>query len=94
MRVPVAIGDYLILDAVRASGGTALTVTDAELIEGTRRLARHEGLLGSPEAGATVALAHQLVRDGMLHPDEEVVLFATGSGLKHPDVMAMIGNPA
>jgi threonine synthase len=94
MRVPVAIADYLILDAVRASGGTARTVTDAELIEGTRLLARHEGLLGSPEAGATVAVAQQLIRDGTLHPDEEVVLFATGSGLKHPDVMAMIGQEA
>lgn len=87
MRVPAAIADYLILDAVRASGGTARTVTDAELIEGARLLARHEGLLVSPEAGATVALAQALVRDGTLHPDEEVVLFATGSGLKHPELM-------
>ena len=94
MRVPVAIADYLILEAVRASGGTARVVTDAELIEGTRLLAKHEGVLGSPESGATVALARHLVRDGTLDPDEEVVLFATGSGLKHPDVMEMIGRPA
>ena len=86
MRVPAAIADYLILDAVRASGGTARTVTDAELIEGSRLLAQHEGLLVSPESGATVALAQALVRDGTLHPDEEVVLFATGSGLKHPEL--------
>ena len=48
LRVPVAIGDYLILDAVRASGGTALTVTDAELIAGMHRLARTEGIFVSP----------------------------------------------
>jgi threonine synthase len=92
LRVPVAIADYLILDAVRASSGTARSVTDAELIDGTRLLAKHEGLLVSPEAGATVALAQQLVHDGTLDRDEEVVLFATGSGLKHPDVMATVGQ--
>ncbi|MDQ3411240.1 MAG: threonine synthase [Chloroflexota bacterium] len=93
IRVPAAIADYLILDAVRASNGTARTVTDAELIAGTRLVARHEGLLVSPEAGATAALAQHLVQDGTLDRDEEVVLFATGSGLKHPDVMAAVSRP-
>ncbi len=94
MRVPVAIADYLILDAVRESGGTARTVTDQAMIEAVKLLAATEGLLVSPEAGATVAMARQLVADGTLDPDEEVVLFATGSGLKHPDVMTEIGHHA
>jgi threonine synthase len=94
MRVPVAIADYLILDAVRESGGTARTVTDEGMIEAVRLLAATEGLLVSPEAGATVAMARDLVVDGTLDPDEEVVLFSTGSGLKHPDIMAEIGRQA
>ena len=94
MRVPVAIADYLILDAVRASGGTARTVSDEAMIEAVKLLAATEGLLVSPEAGATVAMAQAMVADGTLDPDEEVVLFATGSGLKHPDIMAEIGRQA
>ena len=57
-------------------------------------LFRSEGLLVSPEAGATVAMAQAMVADGTLDPDEEVVLFATGSGLKHPDIMAEVGRQA
>jgi len=94
MRVPVAIADYLILDAVRASGGTARTVSDEAMIEAVKLLAAIEGLLVSPEAGATVAMAQAMVADGTLDPDEEVVLFATGSGLKHPDIMAEVGRQA
>ncbi len=87
LRVPVAIGDYLILDAVRASGGTALTVTDAELMGGMRRLARTEGMFVSPEAGAAVVVAERLRESGFFGADEEVVLFATGAGLKHVDMV-------
>lgn len=87
LRVPIAIGDYLILDAVRASGGTALTVTDAELLAGMRRLAAREGIFVSPEAGAAVVAAERLRADGFFAPDDEVVLFATGSGLKHVDLI-------
>jgi threonine synthase len=89
LRVPIAIGDYLILDAVRASGGTALTVSDAELIAGMHRLARTEGIFVSPEAGAAVVAAERLRAEGFFGQDDEVVLFATGSGLKHVD---MIGD--
>ena len=64
------------------------------MIEAVKLLAATEGLLVSPEAGATVAMAQAMVADGTLDPDEEVVLFATGSGLKHPDIMAEIGRHA
>src|SRR5690606_28417093 len=94
MRVPVAIAAYLILDAGRASGRTASTVRDEAMIEAVKLLAATEGLLVSPEAGATVAMAQAMVADGTLDPDEEVVLFATGSGLKHPDIMAEVGRQA
>jgi len=83
LRVPVAIGDYLILDAVRASGGTAIAVTDHELMEGVRIAAREEGLFVSPEAGATFAAMPKLLAMGTIGPSDEVVIFATGSGLKH-----------
>jgi threonine synthase len=88
IRVPVTIGDYLILDAVRASQGTALTVSDEEMVEGGRLLARLEGLFVSPEAGATVAAARRLRESGDLGTDDEVVLFLTGSGLKHLELVA------
>ena len=87
LRVPVAIGDYLILDAVRASGGTALTVTDAEMMDGVRYAATSEGMFVSPEAGAAVIGTKKLRESGFLQPDDEIVIFSTGSGLKHTDLI-------
>lgn len=87
IRVPVAIGDYLILDVVRASGGTAVTVSDEDMLDEVRLLARQEGLFVSPEAGATVAAARRLRERGDLGRDDEVVLFLTGSGLKHLELV-------
>jgi threonine synthase len=87
MRVPVAIGDYLILDAVRESGGTAVTVSDAELMEGVRLTAAAEGLFIAPEAGAAVIAARKLRASGFLDRGDEVVIFATGTGLKHTDLI-------
>jgi threonine synthase len=83
LRVPVAIGDYLILDAVRASGGTAITVSEAELMDGVRAVARHEGLLVSPEAGAAFAALPKLRDAGVVSRSDEIVVFSTGSGMKH-----------
>jgi threonine synthase len=91
IRVPAAIADYLILDAVRDSGGTALTVTDDELLNGMRTLARLEGLFASPESGAAVAAARKLRESGFLAPDERTVIFSTGSGLMHIDLIPL--NP-
>jgi threonine synthase len=88
IRVPVAIGDYLILRAVRASGGACVAVSDAEILRGTADLARYEGVNGSPESGATVAGLRRLLADGVLTGDERIVLFSCGSGLKHPELVS------
>lgn len=85
LRVPKAIGDFLILDAIRASGGTAVAVSDAELLDGARRMARAEGVFASPEGGACVPALMELLHSGAIRPDERVVLFNTGSGIKYLD---------
>lgn len=86
LRVPAAIGDYLILDAIRASGGTALTVTDEELLAAIDTLARLEGIYAAPEGAATVAALQHLIQKGVLTPNERIVLFNTGSGLKYQEL--------
>jgi threonine synthase len=86
LRVPKAIGDFLILDAIRESGGTAMAVSDDELIEGARELARTEGIFAAPEGGACVPALRTLLARGDVKPDERVVLFNTGSGIKYLDV--------
>ncbi len=86
--MPVAIGDYLILDAVRASGGTALTVSDAELMDGVMLASTREGIFASPEAGAAFIATKKLREGGFLKQDDEVVIFSTGSGMKHTDMFA------
>jgi threonine synthase len=88
LRVPIAIGDYLILDAVRESGGTALTVSEQELMEGVHVAATHAGIFASPEAGAAFIATRKLRESGMLARDDEVVIFSTGSGMKHTDLFA------
>jgi threonine synthase len=88
IRVPIAIGDYLILRAVRASGGVCIAVTDEAILRGTTDLARLEGINGSPESGATVAGLRRLLADGLVRGDEQIVLFSCGSGLKHPELVA------
>ena len=83
LRVPKAIGDFLILDAIRESGGTAITVTDDEMLEGARELARTTGIFASPEGGACVPALRKLLARGDVKPDEKIVLFNTGSGIKY-----------
>src|SRR5436305_1133967 len=86
LRVPKAIGDFLILDALRESGGTAIAVTDDELVAGALELARTEGIFAAPEGGACVPALRKLVEAGSVKLDERVVLFNTGSGIKYLDV--------
>ncbi len=86
LRVPAAVGDRLILDALRASAGTALSAGDEEMVEGQLLMSRTEGIFPAPEGGATVAAARRLVERGWIGPDEQVVLFNTGTGLKYPDI--------
>ena len=85
LRVPKAIGDFLILDAIRESGGTAIAVSDEELIAGAREMARTEGIFAAPESGACVPALRKLLARGDVKPGERVVLFNTGSGIKYLD---------
>lgn len=83
LRVPKPLGDFLVLKAVRESGGTAIAVPDAELIDAGIRLAAEEGIFASPEGGACVAAAERLLRDGFLKSEDKIVIYNTGSGLKY-----------
>lgn len=83
LRVPAAVGDFLILRAVRESGGIAIAVSDDEIRTAQHDIGRNEGLFVAPEAAATVAALHHLIDKGQILPDERVVLLITGSGLKY-----------
>jgi threonine synthase len=88
LRVPKAIGDFLILDALRASGGTAVAVTDAELIAATREIGALEGVFCAPEGAACLPALRQLIETGEVNKDDVVVLFNTGSGVKYMESFA------
>ena len=83
LRVPRAIGDFLILDALRASGGTAVAVTDEELIEATKEIGAAEGIFCAPEGAACLPALKKLMAGGSVKSDDRVVLFNTGSGVKY-----------
>jgi threonine synthase len=83
IRVPAAIADFIMLRVLRESGGTAVAVSDSELLEGVRLLARTEGVFACPEGGATVAAVRRLVEGGWIGEHERVVLFNTGTGFKY-----------
>ncbi len=83
VRVPAAVGDFLILRALRESGGTAVAVSDEEMIEGSNSIGRHEGIFACPEGGAALAAFKRLRGTGWIREDDVVVLFNTGSGLKY-----------
>ncbi|MBX3054934.1 MAG: threonine synthase [Anaerolineae bacterium] len=83
LRVPVTIGGRLMLQALRESEGTAVAVSDGRIFEAQQLLARSEGIFVSFEAAATIAALQELVAQQWLHPDERVLVFNTGSGLKY-----------
>jgi threonine synthase len=83
LRVPRAIGDFLILDAIRASGGAAIAVTDEELITATREIGAAEGVFCAPEGAACLPALRKMVEAGQAKSDERVVLFNTGAGVKY-----------
>ena len=87
LRVPAAVGDVLVLRALRESGGTAVTVSDRDMVQGMLDLGRREGIGAAPEGGATLAALRRLVRDGVVARDHEVVLLNTGGSLKYLDVV-------
>ncbi|UYY76938.1 threonine synthase [Sphingomonas sp. R1] len=84
IRVPRAVGDFLILRAVRESGGRALAVGDPAILQAVDDCARKDGLLLCPEGGATLAAYRQAIRDGLVDPEERTVLFNCATGLKYP----------
>ncbi len=88
LRVPAAVGDFLILQAVRESDGTAIAVPDDEMLRNAKRMGRLTGVFPSPEGAATLAAQIQLLESGWLQGDETVVLFNTGTGLKYAHLWA------
>ena len=83
LRVPKPLGDALSLQAVRESGGTAVAVSDNEMLDAALELARDEGIFIAPEGGACVAAARKLLASGFLNPEERIVIYNTGSGHKY-----------
>ena len=88
LRVPKAIGDFLILDAVRASGGTAIAVDDAELVAAVAEIGAATGIFVAPEGAACLPALRKLIADGAVHAGEKVVIFNTGSGIKYLEAFA------
>ena len=87
LRVPKPYGDYLILDILKKSGGLALAIPDAEILEATRHWAKVEGIFAAPEGAASLAAYRKLLASEFFSADDTVVLFNTGSGLKYLDVL-------
>lgn len=83
LRVPKAVGDFLILDAVRASGGKAVAVGDDELLAAVREIGKTEGIFCAPEGGACLPALRRLIDAGEIGPDDRIVVFNTGAGVKY-----------
>jgi threonine synthase len=88
LRVPKALGDFLVLQAIRESGGAAIAVSDGQMMDAAIELARTEGIFAAPEGGACFAALAELRTTGVLKPDEQIVVFNTGSGLKYLEAYA------
>ena len=85
LRVPKPLGDGLVLDIIRASAGTAIAVSDEDILDAGRELAALEGIFAAPEGASCVTAARKLIANGFLMPSDRVVLYNTGSGLKYLD---------
>ncbi len=92
LRVPKALGDFLVLRALRESGGAAVRVSDQAILETMGLVAAHEGVLVCPEGAAAIAAAYKLRLEGWLDQHDDVVILNTGSGLKYADLLQ--GEPA
>jgi threonine synthase len=88
LRVPRAIGDFLILRAIRESGGTAIAVSDQSMVDAMLEIGRRQGISAAPEGGAALVAIERLVANGSIEPGHSVVLFNTGGALKYLDVIA------
>ena len=85
LRVPKSFADHIILKDIYESQGTAIAVSDEKILESQRQLASMEGIFAAPEGAATLAALKELIKQGWLQPEERIVLFNTGSGLKYLD---------
>ena len=88
LRVPHPIGDFLILRALRESGGTAIAVSDKSMVDAMLAIGKHEGVSAAPEGGAALVAIEHLVAAGSIKPTDSVVLFNTGGALKYLDLIA------
>jgi len=88
LRVPKSFADRLILHDIYDSQGTAIAVSDESILEAQKQLARLEGIFAAPEGAATVSALQELTRQGWIRPEERIVLFNTGSGLKYLNPLA------
>jgi threonine synthase len=88
LRVPAAIGDFLILRAIRASNGVAVAIADEEMLRYARVMGSKSGVFPAPEGAACLAAQVRLIEQGWIGPEEKVVLFNTGSGLKYAHLWA------
>lgn len=85
LRVPKSFADHLILQNIYDSKGTAVAVSDKSILESQRQLATMEGIFAAPEGAATLAALKELIKQGWVQPEDRIVLFNTGSGLKYID---------
>jgi threonine synthase len=92
LRVPKAYADFIILDILRQSKGTAIAVSDDDIMAGVKEMATNEGIFPAPEGGAALVAYKELVKSGFLSATERVVLFNTGSGYKYVDAIAKYWN--
>jgi threonine synthase len=83
LRVPKAVGDFIMLDILRKSGGTAVSVTDAELVEAVKEIGSAEGIFAAPEGAACLPALKALLKRGEIKRDDRIVLFNTGTGVKY-----------
>jgi threonine synthase len=90
IRVPRAIGDFLILRALRESHGAGIAVSDAEIVQGVKDASATEGMFMAPEGGACVAALRKLKASGHLSPDDTIVVFNTGTGFKYVENLATL----
>jgi threonine synthase len=88
LRVPKPYADYIILDILKKSSGTAIAVSDQQILDAVQEWSSQEGVFAAPEGAASLAAYKILLEEKFLHPNEKVVLFNTGSGLKYIDVIA------
>jgi len=93
LRVPRAIGDFIMLDMLRRTGGTAVTVSDPDLMADAYVLSAATGICAAPEGGACLAALRRLRAGGWVQPNETVILFNTGTGLKYAEAFAAYPPP-